>query len=228
MAQDYAKLRNRPVSRNGKARAATRTPPAQSTHWPWYFAGVVSGLFAVFVGYIGIANFSNNSGQEDSIATVLTEDDLPIFNFEFYEELANASVDVTSGQLAGTPDSAVTTGQPASQTGSLVNSQVGSQVGSQVNSLATTSGTPNTAPTQTADMREYLLQAGSFQDQSDAESRRAKIILLNMNANVVPGVVAGRKWMRVQVGPFNGRLAAESARAILSENNIDSIPLIVR
>ena len=74
----------------------------------------------------------------------------------------------------------------------------------------------------------YLLQAGSFQDREDAENRRVKILLLNMDASVVPGVVSGRTWYRVQVGPFNGRNLADAARDALSENNIDSIPLQLR
>jgi len=198
MAQDYAKLRNRPTARDGKSRSATRAAPAPSTHWSWYISGVISGLFAVFVGYIGIANFNNGTDNATvAPATTVNEDDVP--TFDFYNQLANATIEVD---------------QPAQATAATPG--------------VTTTGTQPAVATTAVDMREYLLQAGSFQDQTDAESRRAKIILLNMNANVVPGVVAGRKWMRVQVGPFNGRQAAESARALLSENNIDSIPLIVR
>lgn len=79
-----------------------------------------------------------------------------------------------------------------------------------------------------ADTTQYLLQAGSFQNKEDAEGRRASILLLNMDANVAPGVVAGKTWHRVQVGPFTGRKAAEEARDALSSNNIDTIVLRVR
>ncbi len=78
------------------------------------------------------------------------------------------------------------------------------------------------------DTVNYLLQAGSFQNRDDAENRRAKIILLNMEANVVPGVVSGRTWHRVQVGPFVGRSTTEVARDNLSSNNIDAIILRMR
>lgn len=72
---------------------------------------------------------------------------------------------------------------------------------------------------------QYLLQAGSFQSNSDAESHRARIILLNMDARVVPGTVSGQTWYRVQVGPFAGRQSAEAARDNLAANAIESIPL---
>lgn len=78
------------------------------------------------------------------------------------------------------------------------------------------------------DTISYLLQAGSFPDKNDAESRRATIILLNMQANVVPGVVSGKTWHRVQVGPFIGRVSTENARDTLLSNNIDTILLRMR
>jgi cell division protein FtsN len=49
-----------------------------------------------------------------------------------------------------------------------------------------------------------------------------------MNASVVPGMVSGRTYHRVQVGPFASRRNAEEARDQLSANNIDSIPLVIR
>lgn len=66
----------------------------------------------------------------------------------------------------------------------------------------------------------YLLQAGSFQIQEDADNLRAKIILLNMDANIVLAVIAGRTWYRVQAGPFIGRNGVEIAEDILTANGI--------
>lgn len=198
MAQDYASYRDRDrqPQRQGRPRAATRTPPPASSHWNWYIAGVLSALFVVFIGYIGIVNLGGENTTEASAQpVVITEENIPTFSF--YSELANASVDV--GPAPAPPGTAETT--PATTTAASANAEA-----------------------QIA----YLLQAGSFQDRQDAENRRAKIILLNMSATIVPGVVSGRTWQRVQVGPFQGRQSAEEARALLSENNIDSIPLIMR
>jgi cell division protein FtsN len=255
MAQDYARHRDR--NARGGRRAATRTQPPASTHWNWYVAGVLSGLFAVFIGYVGIANFGGQKPGESPVQqVVVAEEDLPVFSF--YQELAKASVDIT--QPASTTSTAQTPSaqQPAAKPAEETPKPTTNNAATTPATIATTTATNNaaaantpptaarppapatTAPTATppaaavasapasADARQYLLQAGSFQDRQDAESRRAKIILLNLNANVVPGVVAGRTWQRVQVGPFSGRQSAEEARALLSANNIDSIPLIVR
>lgn len=248
MAQDYARHRDRSGSRSGR-RAATRTPPPSSTHWNWFIAGVLTGLFGVFIGYVGIANFgSARSGEAPVQQVVVAEEDLPVFSF--YRELANARVEVgTPSAPAPAPQATAPAQQQAQQQQQRQAQQqaAAQQTAPKPETVTTTTAQNNTAaatpppalaatttPAATVasnaagDTRQYLLQAGSFQDRQDAENRRAKIILLNLNANVVPGVVAGRTWQRVQVGPFNGRQAAEAARALLSENNIDSIPLLVR
>jgi cell division septation protein DedD len=240
MAQDYARHRDRNAARGGR-RAATRMQPPASTHWNWYIAGVLSGLFAVFIGYVGIANFGGQAPGETPVQqVVVAEEDLPVFSF--YQELANASVDVATP--AGTAPPATTTAQTPPKQDNATAAKPTAAAATPTTAAATApveTPPPATSPAATpppattvatapasSDTRQYLLQAGSFQDRQDAESRRAKIILLNLNANVVPGVVAGRTWQRVQVGPFSGRQNAEAARALLSENQIDSIPLIVR
>jgi cell division septation protein DedD len=217
MAQDFARHRDKPPPRSGRPRAATRTPPPAASHWNWYIAGVLSGLFAAFIGYIGIANLGGKAvGEAAAQQVVVAEEDLPTFSF--YRELANASIDVNDDPAPGIAPAAQ---KQAAEQGAAAAAQ-------QPATTASATAPATTATTVASDNREYLLQAGSFQDRQDAEARRAKIILLNLNVTVVPGVVAGRTWQRVQVGPFMGRQSTEAARALLSENNIDSIPLIVR
>ncbi|MDR2213309.1 MAG: SPOR domain-containing protein [Pseudomonadales bacterium] len=237
MAQDYAKYRGKNAAHGARRAAATRMSPPASTHWNWYVAGVLSGLFAVFVGYIGIANFGAETPSEAPVAqVVVAQDDLPVFSF--YQDLANARVDVSAPVTttpAATPTAPAqsTQNNPATTQATNANAQnaatpPAATVATAATSSSTASSTAPAAASAASDTRQYLLQAGSFQNRQDAESRRARILLLNLNASVVPGVVSGRTWQRVQVGPFNGRQSAEAARTLLAENNIDSIPLIVR
>lgn len=85
---------------------------------------------------------------------------------------------------------------------------------------------PGTGDESTAgivvDTTRWSLQAGSFQNRREAENRLAEVILLNMDASIVPGVVTGRTWYRVMVGPFEGRRMVDRAQSTLSENNINS------
>lgn len=214
MAQDFAKQRQvpppnrRPPSSRPATRAAERAAESvKSTHWSWFLGGICSGFLIVGIGYLGIIKLDTEitEATQTAAASAAENPNRPTFDFGFYDELANAEIMVNVPPAPGTVAEAA------------------------ANALAT-AGTESVATTnnEPQDLTKYLLQAGSFQDRMDAESRRAKIILLNMSANIVPGVVSGKTWHRVQVGPFTGRSAADTARDLLSENNIDSIPLLMR
>lgn len=72
----------------------------------------------------------------------------------------------------------------------------------------------------------YLLQAGSFKNESDADKLRAKLILLGLDANIEEVTVTpGDNWHRVHVGPFDSRSALAKAREILVTEGIDTLLL---
>ncbi len=72
----------------------------------------------------------------------------------------------------------------------------------------------------------FLLQAGSFKSARDADSLRARLLLLNMSASVQKvSPRPGETWHRVLVGPFNSRSGVSEARATLARNGIDNILL---
>ena len=213
MSYDFAKQRQPQGTRSRQQRAATRTSEtAQQGHWGWFLSGIFCGFLIVGIGYLGIIKLdtaasetAQNAGSTDEPAT------RPTFDFGFYDELANAEVEVPQPVIPGeAPADGAAPATDAAATAQTATTETAAAVA------------------QVEDSVRYLLQAGSFQDREDAENRRVKILLLNMEANVVPGVVSGRTWYRVQVGPFNGRNLADVARDALSENNIDSIPLLLR
>jgi cell division protein FtsN len=201
MAQDFAKQRNSPSGGKRKpVRAATKGPPPNTAPWSWFFSGLMSGVIVTIVAYLAVLKLEENVTESaQGDQASANPADLPTFDFAFYRDLATAEVAVSIPPGAEAPGL-----EPAA----------------------------GTAPASVASSAEnpvpYLLQAGSFQNEEDAESRRARIILLNMNASVTPGVVQGRTRYRVMVGPFAGRQHAEAASAILSENSIESIPLLMR
>lgn len=72
----------------------------------------------------------------------------------------------------------------------------------------------------------FLLQVGSFKSNRDADSLRARLLLLNLNARIEK--VRPRKnetWHRVLVGPFSDRSELADARGKLVSNGIDSLLL---
>lgn len=69
----------------------------------------------------------------------------------------------------------------------------------------------------------YLLQAGSFQKLNEADSLKARLALLGVEAHIQSVDVNNTKWHRVRVGPSNDRQALEQLRKRLRDNHIDTI-----
>ena len=73
------------------------------------------------------------------------------------------------------------------------------------------------------DSGSYILQVGSFRENSDAEQMKARLALLGISARVQPVTVNGATWHRVRVGPLNGARQADTMRNQLANNGIDSL-----
>ena len=69
----------------------------------------------------------------------------------------------------------------------------------------------------------YILQAGSFRNASDAEQLKAQLALLGSIANVQKVTVNGQTWHRVRIGPFKGAREANEMRRMLADNQIDTL-----
>ena len=200
MAQDFAKPRSSQTPPARRQSRATSKAAGGGSTWGWFGTGLLTGVLLTLLGYLGYQRYESSASVAAASSAQSPEaTPLPVFDFGFYEELANAEVAV---QLPVDPAQAGT--EPTAD-----------QAAGEVS--ATTAAVDN-----------FLLQAGSFQERSEAEERRAKITLLNMTAEIVPGVVAGNTWYRVNVGPFAGRPSVEEARRTLSANNIDSLLLLSR
>jgi cell division protein FtsN len=74
-----------------------------------------------------------------------------------------------------------------------------------------------------ADSASYILQVGSFRDQSDAEQLKARLALLGITARTQSVTVNDVTWHRVRVGPVNGVRQADEMRTKLSANGIESL-----
>lgn len=77
--------------------------------------------------------------------------------------------------------------------------------------------------TQVDESAEYIIQAGSFASQSDAERRKAELAMLGYTSEVRSAEVAGQTYYRVFVGPLGGA-AAKQAQQRISEADIETMP----
>ena len=71
--------------------------------------------------------------------------------------------------------------------------------------------------------KKVILQVGSFQKQDEAESLKAQLAFLGLEADIKPAQVSDETWHRVQLGPFASNSKLSRAKNLLIENKIDYI-----
>jgi cell division protein FtsN len=82
----------------------------------------------------------------------------------------------------------------------------------------------NDSKNENADLWSYFLQAGAFNDQTDADNSRAKLALMGVEARVTekPSPNGSGILYRVRVGPFAQLEMANRVRSKLSDNGVDA------
>ncbi|MEI6547172.1 MAG: SPOR domain-containing protein [Burkholderiales bacterium] len=82
---------------------------------------------------------------------------------------------------------------------------------------------PSAAVTETpVDKTTYLLQAGAFKGQEDAEAMKVKLALVGFEARIVMAEVNGVTFYRVRVGPYGQLDDLNRARTRLAENGVEA------
>jgi cell division protein FtsN len=69
----------------------------------------------------------------------------------------------------------------------------------------------------------YMLQAGSFRKQSEAESLKARLALLGIESSIQNVSINNDTWSRVRIGPFTSLSQLNNTRARLRENRVNVI-----
>jgi cell division protein FtsN len=82
---------------------------------------------------------------------------------------------------------------------------------------------PATNPSIATAQDQYILQAGSFRNATDAEQMKARLAMLGSMATVQKVTVNGQSWHRVRIGPFQGARKADEIRRLLADNKIDTL-----
>lgn len=66
----------------------------------------------------------------------------------------------------------------------------------------------------------FWVEAGAFSQSADAESMRARIAFIGLDAQIQYRNENGRRLYRVRIGPFESNKAAEEIRQSLADNSI--------
>lgn len=92
--------------------------------------------------------------------------------------------------------------------------------------IKSSAAAPPPLPTEAAaNPQRFVLQAGSFRNNADADALKAKLALVGVRAQVTPVTINGADWFRVRVGPFSDLRELDGARQTLQANGISAIPL---
>jgi len=92
-------------------------------------------------------------------------------------------------------------------------------------STATKSATEAAKPAEEA---RYLLQAGAFERNADADDLKARIAMAGETARVESAEVNGKTMYRVRLGPYPNARAAEAAKANLAGIGIAAASIKVK
>jgi cell division protein FtsN len=86
---------------------------------------------------------------------------------------------------------------------------------------------PNGKAAGTGDNKvQFILQAGSFLKQADAEKVKAELAFLGLQSVVSPADVNGVMHYRVELGPYVDDGSYSQVKNLLIENRIDYIPKV--
>ncbi|MDH5484748.1 MAG: SPOR domain-containing protein [Gammaproteobacteria bacterium] len=90
----------------------------------------------------------------------------------------------------------------------------------------TSSGTERPEPsTKIATGKQYLLQAGSFRNNEDADKLKASLALLGIQSNIQDVTINNDTWHRVRIGPFNKKTELQNTLSTLKNNNIHAMTM---
>lgn len=203
------------MARRGKSQARR-----QGSHgtpvWAWLLLGLFVGALAYFgyQQYLAYKTPTSDALPTPQLGTEKSSDEKPAeppasgmdkgvldTDYSFYDVLpTQETVDVDVA-----PDSADKTA---------------------VNPVSTTEKKPAdaTEPTKTvaSDNSRYMLQAGSFERNADAENLKARIALSGEPAHVEEAEVNGKTMYRVRLGPYENAEAAGNAQSALANQGINA------
>ncbi|MFW2372501.1 MAG: SPOR domain-containing protein [Gammaproteobacteria bacterium] len=87
------------------------------------------------------------------------------------------------------------------------------------------SSSPQASNPQQLAGKRYLLQAGSFRNQQDAERLKASLALLGVLSSIQTVTINNDTWHRVRVGPFSNRALLRDTLETLKQNNIHAMSM---
>jgi cell division protein FtsN len=176
--------------------------------------GLVIGLgIAVVVALVitkAATPFTNKNGKSDKVdlpVTQMQDPNKPLYGSK--DAVNQAAKEVAGSKAAEALKPVVVAGTPASTAAAPASAPVAQAVAA-------------SKPEAVDDKYIYFLQVGAFKEVVEAESARAKLALVGVEASVSEKNNDGAVLHRVRVGPFDHIDAMNKMRTKLSESGVDT------
>lgn len=191
---------------------------------------------------------ATSAGDDDAIApdvassvpaTTKVDDDKPKpTQYDFYTLLPGEEVAMSDAELAASAK-AEAAAQAAAKVGAATAADglptpiVENPDAATMTATTSATNTPDTStaapagsttnPTATTADAHYILQAGAFGGSGDAETVKAKIAMLGLNARVEAAQIGGKTVYRVRMGPYGTASELADAKAKLANGGLPAM-----
>ena len=75
---------------------------------------------------------------------------------------------------------------------------------------------------------KYSVQAGAFRKYKEADSLKAKLLMMGFSPNIEKAVVGSTTWYRVKMGPYNRLVSVDAIQSRLKANKMDALVIEVK
>ena len=229
------------AARRGKNQARRSGGAGGTPGWVWLLVGLLLGA-AVF-GYLHFkdrlqATASNlptpdptaharggNGGEE-----VAPAPDKPKPKYDFYTLLPEKEVVIPDAELDAQAEAEAQAKQRAAAAAqaALAAEAAGTPAATTPGTAPAATPTPPAAPATPAKGERYLIQAGAFRGEAEAEALKAKIALTGEIARVETAQINGNTVHRVRMGPYPDASALAAAKQALASHGITAQAIKVK
>ncbi|MGY0613051.1 MULTISPECIES: SPOR domain-containing protein [unclassified Luteimonas] len=174
-------------------------------------------------------------------ADAADESAAPETRYEFYDLLPGQEVAMTDAELAASAraeqarqdellarERAARQQERSADAADLADAATPSPAPSAAQVPAATARPPAAAGAPAADGARYILQAGSFASNSDAEALKARIAMLGLVARVETAEIDGRAMHRVRMGPYGTASELAEAKQKLGNGGLEALAIRAR
>ena len=75
---------------------------------------------------------------------------------------------------------------------------------------------------------KYSVQAGAFRNYKDADSLKAKLLMMGFSPKIEKAVIGSVTWYRVKMGPYNQLASVDAIQSRLKSNKMDALVIEVK